>query len=148
MSSNYNHYNKKLKPFARKLRNESTRSEVKLWCELLRNKQMKGYTFLRQRPVDDFIADFMQKELKLVLELDGYTHFDEEGYQRDMHKDQRLQALGFTVLRFNDEDVIQHLDAVRMKIEDVICSLTSPANATRQPAPPSLTHKPSRKGDD
>jgi very-short-patch-repair endonuclease len=108
---------------------------------------MKGYTFLRQRPVDAFIADFMQKELKLIIELDDYTHFDEEGYQRDLSKDQRLQSLGFTVLRFNDEDVINHLDSVRMKIEDVICSLTSPASTTTPPAPPSPAHKPSRKGD-
>jgi very-short-patch-repair endonuclease len=121
----YNHYNKKLKPLARQLRKESTRSEVRLWCELLRNKQMKGYTFLRQRPVGNYIADFMQKELKLIIELDGITHFDEEGMKRDAMKDADLKALGFTVLRFNDDEVMKHLESVQMKIEDVMEELKS-----------------------
>jgi very-short-patch-repair endonuclease len=115
-----NFYNKKLRTFATQLRKESTRSEIRLWSELLRNKQMLGYTFLRQRPVGNFIADFMQKELKLVIELDGITHFDEEGVKKDALKDKALKDLGFTVIRFKDEDVMKHLDAVRMKIEDVI----------------------------
>ncbi len=122
---NNHHYNKKLKPFARQLRKGSTRSEVRLWCELLRSRQMKGYTFLRQRPVGNYIADFMQKELKLVIELDGITHFDEAGVKRDAIKTADLENMGFTVLRFNDEDVMKHLDSVRVKIEDVIDELKS-----------------------
>ena len=120
---NNNHYNKKLKGFAGSLRAHSTRSEIRLWSEVLRNKQMMGYTFLRQRPVGNFIADFMQKELKLIIELDGITHFDEEGVKRDFVKDEALKDLGFTVIRFKDEDVMKHLDSVRMKIEDMIKEL-------------------------
>jgi very-short-patch-repair endonuclease len=108
---------------------------------------MLGYQFLRQRPVDRFIADFMQKDLKLIIELDGYTHFDEEGYQRDLEKDERLGALGYTVLRFNDEDIIHHLEIVRIKIEEVIRQLSSPADAANQPAPPSHSRISTRKGD-
>jgi very-short-patch-repair endonuclease len=117
---NNNHYNKKLKGFAKTLRIHSTRSEIRLWSEVLRNKQMLGYAFLRQRPVGNFIADFMQKDLKLVIELDGITHFDEEGVKRDMQKDKVLNELGFTVIRFKDEDVMKQLESVKMKIEDVI----------------------------
>ncbi len=115
-----NNYNPRLKPFARNLRNASTRSEIRLWSEALRNKQMKGYTFLRQRAVGNYIADFMQKELKLIIELDGLTHFDGEGVNRDEERDRKLSSLGYTVLRFKDEEVMTQLEAVRMKIEDVI----------------------------
>lgn len=72
------YYNKNLKELARKLRKDSTKAEIRLWQELLQNKQMYGYAFLRQRPVMNFIADFMCKELMLIIEVDGYTHHFQE----------------------------------------------------------------------
>ena len=74
MNSSNLYYNKKLKEFARRLRKQTTNAEVKLWNEVLRGRQMHGYTFLRQRPILYFIADFMCKELMLIIEVDGYTH--------------------------------------------------------------------------
>jgi len=144
-----NHYNKSLKPFARNLRNNSTKAEIRLWCELLQGKQILGYTFLRQRPVAEFIADFMQKELKLVIEVDGYTHSFGEVCEKDFLKDKRLKELGFTVLRFEDEEVMEHLEAVRMKIEEVIRRIeeSSPWLRTKRAQPPSQSHKSARKGD-
>ena len=67
-------YHKDLKEIARKLRNDSTPAEIRLWTKLLRSKQMKGYQFLRQRPVLNYIADFMCKELRLIIEVDGESH--------------------------------------------------------------------------
>jgi len=66
-----NNYNTKLKAFARGHRNDSTKAEIRMWCELLRNKKMLGYPFLRQRPIASYIADFFSKDLKLIIEVDG-----------------------------------------------------------------------------
>ena len=66
-------YNPKLKQLARKLRNDSTRAEIKLWKEL-QNKQVYGYKFTRQKPIGNYIADFFCNKLKLVIEVDGYSH--------------------------------------------------------------------------
>ena len=68
-NQNVRDYNKSLRPIAKKLRQEMTKSEVCLWKYALSAKQMKGYTFNRQRPIGNYIADFFCKELKIVIEL-------------------------------------------------------------------------------
>ncbi|PKD43788.1 endonuclease domain-containing protein [Rhodohalobacter barkolensis] len=115
-SSNY-YYNKNLKEFARKLRKQSTKAEIKLWNEVLRSKQMHGFTFLRQRPVDSFIADFMCKKLMLIIEVDGYSHEFEEKWILDQERQQKLEGLGFTILRFTDEEVLKDIQNVERVIE-------------------------------
>lgn len=115
---NNNYYNKSLKGFARSMRNESTKAEVRIWCELLRTKKMMGYGFLRQRPVGRFIADFMCKELKLIIEVDGITHEGRE--EKDAQRDKELAELGFIVLRFTDEEVMNDLNYVEDSIKEWI----------------------------
>src|SRR5688572_26948580 len=115
-----NHYNKKLKTFAREHRNHSTKAEVRLWCELLRNKQMMGYPFLRQRSIDNYIVDFFCKELKLVIETDGISHTWEGAEEKDKKRTKELEALGYKVLRFDDNDVMKDIDFVKVTIEDWI----------------------------
>lgn len=66
-------YNPKLKEFARKLRNESTFTEIMVW-NYLKKKQMRGYDFDRQRPIDNYIVDFYCKNLQLAIEIDGESH--------------------------------------------------------------------------
>jgi very-short-patch-repair endonuclease len=61
-------YNPKLKEYARQLRNNSTRSEIILW-KYLKGKQMLGYDFHRQKPIDNYIVDFFCSELMLAIEL-------------------------------------------------------------------------------
>lgn len=73
----YNLYNKKLQPYASKNRKQMTKAEACLWKYVLKAK-MTGYTFNRQRPVLNYIADFMCKEKKLIIEVDGITHTFEE----------------------------------------------------------------------
>ena len=103
-------YNKKLQPFANRLRKEMTKAEACLWKYVLRARQMKGYQFRRQRPVLNYIADFMCKELKLVIEVDGSTHQWEETGVKDL-----IEA-GFKVLRFTDEEVLRHIEGARESI--------------------------------
>lgn len=113
--SNY-YYNKELKEFARKLRKNATKAEIKLWNEVLRGGQMHGYKFLRQRPVLNYIADFMCKELMLIIEVDGYSHGLEERWQLDKARQEDLESLSFTVLRFTDEEVLRDIDNVSRSI--------------------------------
>ena len=72
--SNFHGYNKNLKGFARELRNNGTKAEACLWKYVLRAGKMQGFQFRRQRPVMNYIADFMCKELMLVIEVDGIIH--------------------------------------------------------------------------
>ena len=112
-------YNSRLKQLVRNLRNNSTKSEVKLWMEL-RAKKMMGYDFHRQKPLDNFIADFFCHEHMLVIELDGYSHNFEEVAIRDRAKEKTLSALGITVLRFNDSDVLNDMNNVLRTITNYI----------------------------
>ena len=113
------HYKKHLKVFAKELRNNSTKSEIKLW-KYLKGKQMMGYDFHRQRPIDEYIADFFCHKLKLVIELDGFTHRFEEVMQRDVKKENKLSEFGITVLRFSDDQVINDIYNVLKVIENYI----------------------------
>lgn len=108
-------YNRSLKDLARKLRNNSTKSEIRLWTEFLSGKKT-GYTFLRQRPVLNYIADFLCKELKLIVELDGYSHEFEQVWKKDKERQKELEKAGFKVLRFADEDVMKDLRNVESEI--------------------------------
>ena len=81
---------------------------------------MKGFPFRRQRPVMNYIADFMCKELMLVIEVDGITHEDEKVILNDERRQAALEAAGFTVLRFNDSDVLDNMQGVISALEDWI----------------------------
>lgn len=112
-------YNPALKELARELRNKSTKSEIILW------KQLKGkfegkYDFHRQKPLDNFIADFFCHECKLVIEIDGATHNWEETQQNDLKKEFRLNELGLNVLRFPDSDIFKNLDSTLATIQQYI----------------------------
>jgi very-short-patch-repair endonuclease len=109
-------YNPKLKMLARQLRNNSTKSEIKLWGHL-RNKEMLGYDFDRQKPIDNYILDFFCYDLMLAIELDGFTHGFEENYQKDLAKEKRMNELGITVLRFDDKQVMNDIQNVIRVIE-------------------------------
>jgi very-short-patch-repair endonuclease len=112
-------YNPHLKELARKLRNNSTKSEIILWKEL-KGKFDEKYDFHRQKPLDNYIADFFCHELKLVIEIDGETHNWEETQLKDFEKESRLNMLGLNVLRFPDTDIFEHLSGVVETIRQYI----------------------------
>ncbi len=107
-------YNPKLKDFARKLRRDSTFTEIMLW-NYLRGKQMRGCDFDRQRPIDNYIVDFYCKDLQFAIEVDGESHYGNP--ERDEKKDRRLNELDVTVLRFDDLEIVHKLDKVVESIE-------------------------------
>jgi very-short-patch-repair endonuclease len=113
------YYNPKLKELARQLRNNSTKSEIKLWT-YLRRDQMYGYDFHRQKPIDEYIVDFFSNKLQLAIECDGYSHELIEVYEKDVKKTKRLNDLGINVLRFSDYQILRDIDNVLRAIEDYI----------------------------
>ena len=90
-------YNPKLKEYARKLRNNSTLSEVLLWNHL-KGKQMKGFDFHRQKPIDNYIVDFYCSELLLAIEVDGGSHDRADAVVKDRVRQRRLESLGVKFL--------------------------------------------------
>lgn len=100
-----------------------TKAEACLWKYALKARMMKGYQFRRQRPVLSYIADFMCQELKLIIETDGLTHDFEEVYKNDLIRQAKLEEAGFTVVRFNDSEVLNRMSNVRQHIEQVIENL-------------------------
>lgn len=121
--SNFYSYNKKLQPFANSLRKNMTKAEACLWKYALKARQMKGYQFRRQRPVLGYIADFMCKELKLIIEVDGITHTYEGAEKRDRIRQVNLEQAGFGVIRFTDDEVLTSISTVIRTIEEKIVEL-------------------------
>jgi very-short-patch-repair endonuclease len=109
-------YNPKLKELARKLRNNSTLAEILLW-NYLKGKQMLGYDFHRQKPIDNYIVDFFCYELMLAIEIDGGSHINTDD---DIERQTRLESLGVRFLRFYDGDVKQNIGGVVLIIEEWI----------------------------
>ena len=111
-------YNPALKELAKKMRKESTFSEVLLWKQL-RNKSA-GVEFHRQVPIDNYIVDFYCHEIRLAIEIDGGSHNDEQVSNNDQLRQQRLEDLGITFIRFNDKDVKKDMPNVLRALEGII----------------------------
>ena len=124
-ANNY-HYNKNLLRYARNLRNNGTKSEACLWKYVLRAGTLEGYTFNRQRPVLNYIADFMCKKLMLIIEVDGITHSYPEVIKKDKRRQKELEEVGFTVLRFSDDEVLRDIENVRRVLEKYVEDFSPP----------------------
>ena len=104
-------YRADLKEKARQLRKNSTDSESILWSRL-RGKQLMGVQFYRQKPIGNYIVDFFAPRVKLVVEVDGSQHRQENNLQRDNIRDAYLARSGLESLRFNSWEVLRETDAV------------------------------------
>ncbi len=103
-------YNKNLTLLARENRKNPTKAECKIWNEVLRLRQFADYKFLRQKPIDNYIVDFYCSELRLVIEIDGDSHAETVEY--DVERTRVLEALGLTVVRYTNDDVLQNIQGV------------------------------------
>jgi very-short-patch-repair endonuclease len=117
------HYNKHLQPNANRLRHSLTNAEACLWKYVLKARQLKGYQFRRQRPVSKYVVDFLCKELKLIIEVDGYTHTFAEIHDHDIERQNKLELLGFYVFRVQYRDVLNNIYGLRQELETVIDGL-------------------------
>ena len=93
-----------------------TKAEASLWKYILSKRQVHGQQFRRQRPIDNYIVDFVCLHLKLVIEVDGITHTYEEVAENDKIRQLKLESLGFKVIRFTDEEVLTSISAVYRNI--------------------------------
>ncbi len=116
------------KPFtilARLLRKNSTEVERLLWRHL-RDKQFHGLKFKRQQPIDNkYIVDFICLEKRLVIELDGGQHTDQEAKEKDAERDAYLAENGFRILRFWNNEALSNLPGVLQAVRDA-CSSPHP----------------------
>lgn len=100
---------KRLTPVARILRRDRTEAEARLW-RYLRNRQIEGAKFRFQSPVGPYVADFLCVEAKLIVELDGGQHGEQ--VEKDARRTLELEAAGYTVIRFWNNDVLKNTEGV------------------------------------
>ena len=95
-------YNKQLKLNSQELRRNMTREEKHLWYDFLKGLPIN---INRQKVIGNYIVDFYCAAAKLVIEIDGYQHYLDDGEQKDIERDAFLQNLGLTVLRYSNRDI-------------------------------------------
>ena len=107
-----------LRGFARENKAHMTVAECCLWNEL-RDKGV-GVPFRRQCIIGDYIADFACLSRKLIVEIDGGYHSEPQQHADDVQRTQALQRLGFRVVRFTNEEVLEHTEQVIKKIQQYL----------------------------
>jgi very-short-patch-repair endonuclease len=101
----------------RRLRKHLTEAERRLWQKLKR-RQLASMKFRRQQPIGAFVVDFVCFERRLIVEVDGGQHAEQVPY--DEHRTRWLEAQGYRVLRFWNNEVLAHTEAVAQVILDAV----------------------------
>ena len=114
---------------ARRLRRNQTDVERLLWFRL-RDRRLAGWKFKRQVPIDRFIVDFLCADAKLVVELDGGQH--DQDRERDANRTRVLEAMGYLVLRFWNNDVTRNIDGV---LEEILSTINQQRSEPPHPTP-------------
>jgi len=105
----------------RRLRENSTKSEILLW-EKLKNKQL-GFKFRRQHPLGVFILDFYCHEAKLCIEVDGEYHNQSQQIQYDQERTNQIISSGLIVIRFSNSQIENNVEQVVIEIKQIIDNL-------------------------
>lgn len=113
-----------IRNIARILRKNQTPAEGLLWSKL-RDRQLSGFKFRRQYPMNRYILDFFCIEAKLAIEIDGGQHADDENLKSDILRTEYLNEKGIRVIRFWNDDVLKHLDKVIAEINAILDELMS-----------------------
>ena len=103
----------------RELRRNMTNTEIMIWSKL-RRKQVCGYKFRRQYGVGSYIIDFYCSKIKLAVEIDGDTHFQEGIEAYDQQRQAFIEGFGIRFLRFTNRDIYENLDGVLETIRRVM----------------------------
>jgi very-short-patch-repair endonuclease len=107
---------------ARRLRKNATQAELSLW-NTLRARQVQGFKFVRQEPIGRYTVDFVCRERRLVIEVDGGQHATD---RRDVERDRWLAEQGYCVLRFWNNDVLGNLPGVLEMIAAALSQSQAP----------------------
>ncbi len=116
-------YDSRLVEKAKQMRKNPTVAEQKLWLFFRSTPAFcrgAGFKVWRQKPIAHFIVDFYCPKLKLVIEVDGASHFTPEAIEYDQARTKILEGYGLTVIRFTNDEVINNLEGVSRLIEDFI----------------------------
>ena len=105
--------------FARQLRRDMTLAEAMVW-RALRGSRLSGEKFRRQVPVGPYVADFLCREAKVIVEIDGPSHDDPEQSLRDRDRDAWLEGQGFRILRFPNELALTGTEILVQKLRAVL----------------------------
>lgn len=120
-----NHYaNPKLTHNAQKLRKNMTKEEKHLWYDFLK---ILPYRFYRQKVIGRYIVDFYCAECRIVIELDGSQHYEDENKQKDIERDVFLNKMGFSVLRYTNLEIHKNFKGV---CKDILTHLTDTSSVT------------------
>ena len=114
------------------LRREMTKEERHLWYDFLKTLPQ---TIHRQKVVGRYIVDFYCAEAKLIIEIDGTQHYEEEGKSKDLERDSYLYSLGYTVVRYSNRDIHENFEGVCTDILNRILE-------SKEDRKPSLNGKP------
>lgn len=123
-----------LQPFANKLRNNMTKQEVIMW-QHLKQKQVEQTKFRRQQQIGPYICDFVSFEKKLIIELDGGQHNEPKSLIKDKIRDNYLKSEGYRVLRFWNDEILNNLEGVILRIKNTITSCPPPAGGPESTIP-------------
>jgi very-short-patch-repair endonuclease len=107
---------------SRALRSRPISAEARLWSHL-RHRQLGGHKFVRQMPIDSYFVDFVCRERKVVVEVDGGTHWTDAELARDKRRTCRLEALGYRVFRISNDDVYNNLDCM---LDELLAFIEAP----------------------
>ena len=110
-------YNRKLVKNARTLRKNMTPEEKRLWYNFLKKLPV---TVHRQKNIGNYIVDFYIASKKLVIELDGSQHFEEEHERADIARDDELRRLGLRVLRYTNSDIKKHFYEICSELAEIL----------------------------
>ena len=101
---------------AKELRSNQTKAEKELW-NILGAKKMMGLHFRRQHPINMYIVDFYCHTIRLAIEIDGGIHKKREKHENDLNRTAELERFDITVIRFSNNDVINNIEMVKIRIE-------------------------------
>jgi very-short-patch-repair endonuclease len=122
-------------PLARQLRRMMTPAERKLWWHL-REARFAGSHFRRQGTIGNYFVDFCCHTNRLVIEVDGDSHADDRQIVADARRTESLQARGYRVLRFWNNDVLTNIEGVMTVIASALAGGEAQAPPTPNPSPP------------
>ncbi|MBQ2992034.1 MAG: endonuclease domain-containing protein [Clostridia bacterium] len=126
-------YERKLIPYAQKLRKESTPQENKLWYRFLKDYPIR---FQRQKTIDSFIADFYCYRAKLIIEIDGSQHHIAQGTAYDRDRTAILNRYGLDIIRFTNQEIDQSFLTVCSTIDQIVTQRLCSINRLTAPDSP------------
>ena len=132
-------YRGPMKERARALRKNKTIAENRMWY-YLRNRRLSGYKFVREQVIDNYIADFVCREKKIIIEVDGGQHMEAADY--DEQRTRILEAHGYQVLRVWNHDVFQNISGIMEKILELVETVPRMVTLIPNPSPTSGRREP------